>query len=273
MSRLQVARLAVADRIARKTYEKQSTWAPSQPISRIRNRPAMQQPTSSHRQVDRQPVHSAAATTTSAPQSSVMQRLQARRERLALNADQSSTKPALRGSMHLTGTSTTSAPQSSVMQRLQARQERLAIEAEQASKKLRPSTNPYVTRRERIFAASSYNKSTPPPAPRQRVPRQLTDPFELLVESLTFESCQSPTQRPRARCPPVDHSSLTPPAPKPTRFRHVNDRSLAFPTLVKPEAPRPRGILKKSREQRPAAKKGIRWAVDLEAIRWIEGRR
>lgn len=174
MSRFQVARLAVADRIARKAYEKQSTWAPSLPISRIRNRPAMQQPTSSHRQVDRQPVHSAAATTTSAPQSSVMQRLQARRERLA-------------------------------------------TQAEQASKKPRPSSDPYATRRERIFAASSHNKSSksrsgdlliqqiaPPPAPRQRVHRQLIDPFELLVESLTFESRQSPTQRPRARRPPVD---------------------------------------------------------------------
>ncbi|KAL9047032.1 MAG: hypothetical protein Q9214_000287 [Letrouitia sp. 1 TL-2023] len=228
MSRFQVARLAVADRIARKAYEKQSTWAPSQPISRIRNRPAMQQPTSSHRQVDRQPVHSAAATITSAPQSSAMQRLQARRERLA-------------------------------------------IQAEQVSKKPRPSSDPYATCRERIFAASSYNKSTPPPAPRQRVHRQSINPFELLIESLTFESRQSPTQRPRTPRPPVD-SSLTPQAPKPTRFRHVNDRPLAFPTLFKLEAPRPRGILKKSGEQRPAAKKGIRWAVDLEAVRWIEGR-
>ncbi|KAI4208881.1 MAG: hypothetical protein LQ351_008124 [Letrouitia transgressa] len=234
MSRPQVARLAGADRIARKTYEKQS----------------------------------AATTTTSAPQSSVMQRLQARRERLALEADQVSTKPAVRGSMQLAGTSTTSAPQSSVMQRLQARRERLATQAEQASKKPRPSSDPYATCRERIFAASSYNKSTPPPAPRQRVPRQPIDPFEFLVESLTFESRQSPTQRPRAGCPLVD-SSLTPQAPKPTRFRYVNDRSLAFPTLVKSEAPRPRGILKKSGDQRPAAKKGIRDDGDDIGIRSI----
>ncbi|KAL8919870.1 MAG: hypothetical protein Q9172_004775 [Xanthocarpia lactea] len=239
-----VLNLLAARQAARQSGEQ--SRATSQPSTRIRNRPALQ--TSSSPKVLSQPSlrqekPTAAPRLLTSGAQSVVDRLQARRERLATAAAPSSDKASIPGK---------SETRTTVRQRRDTRPSGGASSEKQAPRHL-------IVHRARQL---------PPVVEKLNKPARQAIPVRSVAgSSLSYVAPKMVAQATSPPCP------LTPQAPRAARFRNVNCQSVPFSIPVKsPKVPL-RGILKRDGEHRRAARRGLRWAEELQSVkvvdRWI----
>ncbi|KAI4269759.1 MAG: hypothetical protein L6R38_007347 [Xanthoria sp. 2 TBL-2021] len=239
--------LLAARQAARQTGEQQ-LQAKSQPITRIRNRPALH--TSSSPKVQSRPFH---------------------------RQDVSTAAPRI----------TTSGASSVILARLQARKERLAAACSSSDKASIPGKREtWATVRQRHATRPSGGASSKKPAPRQSLNAHRARQLPPVVEKLNKPARQvspaasvmtgssfsyiAPIVVAQATSSP---RPLTPHAPRATRSRNVNCAPVPFVIPVKSSKVPLRGILKRDGQHRVTARRGLRWAEELKTVkivdRWI----
>ncbi|KAL8681679.1 MAG: hypothetical protein Q9186_002196 [Xanthomendoza sp. 1 TL-2023] len=255
MSRARVVlNLLAARQAARQSGE--HVWAPSQPSSRIRNRPALHT--------------SSLSTSTGRSQPVKVQSRPSLRQRLPLAAPATSTSEA-----------------SSVLDRLQARRERLAAARSSSDKASKPGKlETWATIRQRhatpnVGAShgkpahprqplSAYRaRQTQPVAEKPNVPsrQSSSEPSVMTGESFSSIDIESLLMVAKAILPP---RPLTPQAPRAVRHHDVNCKPVPFAIPSKSSKVPLRGILKRDGRDRSTAGMGITWARQLTRVRIVD---
>ncbi|KAL8992866.1 MAG: hypothetical protein Q9169_006774 [Polycauliona sp. 2 TL-2023] len=233
--------LLAARQAARQTGER-PIQAQSQPITSIRNRPALHM--SSSPKVQSRPFHTAAPRITTSGAQSIIARLEARKERLA-KAASSSDKASIPGNRETWTT---------------LRQRHATRPSGGASSEKPAPRQPLNAHRAR---------QPPPIVEKLHKPHRQVSPAASVMTGSSF-SYIAPYGAAQVTCSP---RPLTPEAPRAARYRNVS--CAPVPLTLPPkscEVPL-RGILKGSRPHRVVARRKVVWAEELNAVkvvdRWI----